>query len=239
MSLYRIALRAATVMALKGQTMAGDNVFDSRNDPLEEIAAETPVPVIAVYTDEDMVTETSREVGLVIEFTVNVRATVDGEEAVWVPKTDDGLELTLDFINQEIRDALEAGASPAAAIWQTLVTDVKDDTSRRGILDPEEKTRLAARQIMYRVRLLRDPKAGGPVPQILTELLAQMSADTHYAPVAPMLQQMAERKAGRAAHLRDMARLQINLDHAHALRMVPDPDGTPAPTVTLGGKAVT
>jgi hypothetical protein len=219
MSLYRIALRATTVMALKGCTQAGDHVYDSRNDPLEDIVAGAAVPVIAVYTEEDKNTRDSRDLGLVIEFTVNIRDKRDGEDAVWVPQTDDGLEITLDIIEQEIRDALEASASEAADIWNTLVTDIRENSSKRGVLDPQKTNRLAARQLLLRVKILKDPKAGAPIPQVLERLLKLLEEDKRYKPTAPMLRAFAQRQAGRPVENMKMAHLQLDRKSAHNIRI--------------------
>jgi hypothetical protein len=233
MSLYRIALRAATVLAIKGRTQAGEHVYDSRNDPLEEIVAGVAVPIIAVYTEEDKNTHDSRELALVIEFTVNIRergapdaGTVvpagngrDGEDAVWVPQTDDGLEITLDIIEQEIRDALEGSTSEAADIWNTLVIDIRENSSKRGVLDPQKTNRLAARQLLLRVKMLKDPKVGAPIPQVLERLLKLLEADYRYSPTAPMLRNFAERQAGQPVELQDMARLQLDRSSAQNIRI--------------------
>ncbi len=206
--------------------MAGEHVYDSRNDPLEEIASGAPVPVIAVYTDEDTSGDQGRELALIIEFTVNVRDRVDGEDAMLVPQTDDGLELTLDIIEQEIRDALEPTASAAADIWNVIVTDIREDASRRGVLDPEKKLRFAARQLLLRVKMLKDPKAGAPVPAIIERLLKLLEADRHYAPIVPMLRHFSARQAGRGApagdspiKARHMARLRLDRLSARNIRL--------------------
>lgn len=252
MSLYRTALRALTVLALRAETpsgalrtLAGPHVYDSRNDPLDEIARGAPQPIIAVYTDEDAAQAgVRRDVSLVIEYAVNVRDRIDGEEAVWVPQTDDGLELTLDIVELEIRAALAADASPAAALWQRLVTDRGEDVSRRAVLDPDKAARLAARQLIWKLRLLPDPPAGGPLPPLLADIFALLEADPHYGPAVPMLRAIAGRDAGRADHWRAVQRLHLDRSSAYKLRLVPasgpgGKDGNDqAPALGLDGQEV-
>ena len=106
MSLNRLALRIATVLALKGRTHAGDAVFDSRNATIDEISQDQAVPVISVYTDEDIPGD-ERQVNLVIECAVSVLEQKDGKEPkLWTPTTDPMLELNLDLMEAEIADAL-------------------------------------------------------------------------------------------------------------------------------------
>lgn len=50
--LNRLALRLATVRALRGRTLAGHNVFDSMQAAIDDVAVEHPTPVMLVYTDD-------------------------------------------------------------------------------------------------------------------------------------------------------------------------------------------
>src|SRR5262245_41770436 len=114
MSLNRAALRIAAVIALRGRTDAGEAVFDSRNDALEDVALGESVPVISVYTEEDKTENRRRSIDLVIEFAVNTRISLGDGAVIAAPQTDEALELTLDVLEAQIADALMPAASAAA-----------------------------------------------------------------------------------------------------------------------------
>ena len=103
-----------------------------------------------------------------------------------------------------------------------IVTGIREDASRRGVLDPEKKLRFAARQLMLRVKMLKDPKAGAPVPAIIERLLKLLEADRHYAPIVPMLRDFASRNAGRSIEARDLARLRLDRLSAAHVRLTAD-----------------
>jgi hypothetical protein len=52
MILAREALRMTAVRALRGKTWAGDRVYDSHGGPVDDVAFDSPTPVILVFTDD-------------------------------------------------------------------------------------------------------------------------------------------------------------------------------------------
>ena len=52
MSLTRLAMRLAAARALLDSTLAGDRVFDSAVDPIDQTIAEPRQPILVLTTDE-------------------------------------------------------------------------------------------------------------------------------------------------------------------------------------------
>jgi len=222
MSLNRLALRIATVLALKGRTHAGEAVFDSRNATIDELVRDEAVPVISVYTDEDMPGD-ERQVSLVIECAVSVLEQKEGKEPqLWTPTTDPMLELNLDLMEAEISDALAEPDNEAADIWRTLAFDIVKTSSQRGVFGVETDQRLAARQRLMTVRLLADTQ--GATILAIDRLFSLMEQDDYYAEAVPKLRAFANRhsageKEGRHKADIDAARLMIPQSSFKALRV--------------------
>ncbi len=223
MSINRAALRIATVLALRGRTSAGAAVFDSRADALEDVAFGVNVPVISVYSEEDKLQDRRREIDLVIEFAVTSRVQLEGDaQVIASPETDEALELTLDVLEAEITDALMAGTSEAADLFNSLVPEIELRSSKRGVLADNKDRRLAARQLLLHCRLLSDRAAGAPVPAFLTRLIALMQADDFYAPAAPGLETFINRDFGWSGATRDMGFLGLDNWSAKAIALKSD-----------------
>lgn len=215
MSLNRLALRIATVLALKGRTHAGGAVFDSRNATIDELVRDEVVPVISVYTDEDMPGD-ERQVSLVIECAVSVlQAKGDDEPQLWTPTTDPMLELNLDLMEAEIADALAAPDNETVDIWRTLVPDIVKISSQRGVFGVETEQRLAARQRLMMVRLLDDTQ--GPIIPVIERLFSLMEQDSYYATAVPQLREFANRHTSRTRASVDQARLTIPIKSFESL----------------------
>lgn len=227
MSLNRAALRITTVLALRGRTSAGAAVFDSRADALEDVALGVNVPVISVYTEEDKTVDRRREIDLIIEFAVTSKVQLEGDRVVIAaPETDEALELTLDVLQAEITDALQAGMSEAADLFNSIAVNIELASSKRGVLGDAKDRRLAARQILLRCCVLADRVAGAPVPAFLTRLIALMQADAFYAPAAPGLSAFLNRSFGWSQGTRDMNFLGLDRWSAKAVAILPDPEDT-------------
>lgn len=174
--LARIALRTATIEALKGKTLVGSNVLDSMITALDadaegNLTTDQQKPFITVYTDAGKVDSAAEprafyEGGtteLVIE--IGIAATMvyrneagDKEVAAGIPATDDAFELYLDVVGRQIVDALSDIDSPWADIWRGLCYRV--GKIERARTSSAEGTRLAAQQIKMTVDLVDDPARG-------------------------------------------------------------------------------
>lgn len=228
MSLARLALRIATVIALRDATAAEGRVCDSSHARLDKLLERDAAPIITVATEnsERKSGKQLPQVRLVIELAVQVRFPGVGAEddpIMGYAATEAELDLMLDLIEVEILDALaDSGGSPAAALWQRIVVGHEalrspgtDYVSMRGIGDEGE--RLAARQIIVNVETMLDPVRGDDAPDWWTRFLALIATDPEYGVYHAMLSDFGARGNGRSAVWREMARMMMDQPSADAL----------------------
>lgn len=203
--LNRIALRIATVRALRGKTYAQDKVFDSVNAAIDDVAAEHPTPVIAVYTDGAHYSPGGKSlyavggdgrVGsgqqtLTIEIALTQRMVVpteDGQsqEVVLPLFLDPALELMLDLIERQVADALMSPAEDDvwADMWNRLALGV-DRSSERG-MSQRDGVRFAGRQITLGISLPTDP-IPGMVNPLWDHFMTLVAGEPDLAVIVPML----------------------------------------------------
>lgn len=188
MSLARLAVRLATVAALRGATTAGDAVRDSEITTIDESASTASRPFVAVYTDDGEFTGLGRDLqsgegsfSLVIEtgVTARMRYVLEGgatqDVDVLVP-TDTMMELTLDLMARQISVALLSAGSEWAEMWRRLVANVGRINHRRGA-SAEKGERFAGRQIEIAVTPFADPPVGQQPPKLWQDFLALLEAD--------------------------------------------------------------
>lgn len=238
--LNRLALRLATVRALRGATMAGQNVLDSEHGAIDEIAEEHPKPVIVVYTDDASYAGGGRDlwstqgdaradVGsqkLVIEMAMTQRMRVvdedgDESESAIQPQTDASIEAALDLLERQVVAAL-MDVRPSAAwaeCWREFAQSVGDRQSQRGV-SMREGVRFAGRQLILGVRLSKDPVPGSPVGPLWQKFLTLAAADDALASLVPMLQSAI---AGHGLPPWQVTRsaLGLTLGEARALQITP------------------
>lgn len=177
--LARIALRMATIGALKGKTLVGDNVLDSEIAALDadaegNLTTDQQKPFISVYThtatDEaggDRALHRSGRTELVIEIAVAAtmayrnEETGDKEVVAGVPATDDAFEFFLDIVGREIVNALTDPRNAWAEIWRGLSSSIVKIERRR--TSDATGTRIAAHQHVVTLALLPDPAFGEPI----------------------------------------------------------------------------
>lgn len=191
MSLASLAIRLATIRALKGRTFAEDRVFDSAIQPIDLVAADTKQSVIIVTTDDDDATvegrdliATDHQLELVIEVAVASKHTVqvgEGEtaEALTIPATDAGLEASLNLIGWQIARALSADGGEWGDLWRMMVSRVHTITSRRGA-DDDNGVRYAARQYVYKIDHVADPEPGADPVYVWARAIAMLKADQQF-----------------------------------------------------------
>lgn len=202
MSLASLAIRLATIRALKGRTFAGEKVFDSKIDPINLIASTGGYEfAVVVTTDDDDISIEGRDLfagdhkmELVIEVAATAPLTVEtgeGEqaEAITIPPTDAGLEITLNLIGWQIGRALAAGGGEWGDLWRRLVMRVDNIASRRGASE-ENGVRYAARQYIYRIDHIAEPEPGiAPTEGSLwAQAIAMLKADPDYAPIGKVIE---------------------------------------------------
>ena len=173
MSLAKLPLRVATVLALRGRTWAGQAVFDSSIVPLEAKVKDTDGhPLLVVYTDDSRSDASGPEqrdltglpaaVDLVIHAAVAVgfQGTEAGE-TISVARTDAGFEAQLDVIEAQVVRALQRGEDPWCELWRAFARARGGVRTRRGA-SARKGTRFAAREIILPVSVVADPLGTGP-----------------------------------------------------------------------------
>jgi hypothetical protein len=241
MSLVRAALRIATVEALRPSaalpdgpfpTSAGRHVFDSRIDPIDDLALEERRPVIAVYTEEDNGDPIAKSgpvfykriVDVVVEMSVPAVYDLGEGEAVQMPAiTDAALEFKLDLLEAQARFALHF--APSGAWFRKLAILPAIDIRSLPHRTSEEGVRLAYRSLRVQVQMRNDdefdplplvePHGLARLPQPTRDFIASLPAD-HYG------RQIAE---GMAAAAPSMP-LRVALKTVGLNAKVTAPDGT-------------
>src|SRR6187399_2139194 len=174
MSIIRMLTRLTAVAALRGNTWADDRVFDSDNTPLAQVLTTgTAKPYIVVYTDADNRLEfsgmelygTRRELNLVLE--IGVASKVEGETGgtqIQTPRTDEGMELALDMVENQAHAALFGNPqNDWTELFKSFVIRVDRISGQRGA-SAERDRRWAARQLGILCDIVSDIPPGEPVP---------------------------------------------------------------------------
>lgn len=249
MSLCALVLRIATVQALKGVTLAEDRVHDSELTPIDKLAADQPKPSTAVYIDESREAveghdwlDADREVDLVLASVAATRATIrsgDGpEDIATVPKTDGGLELTLDLLDRQNRQVLLSGDETGwAGIWRRLVFRLVSIETQRGGND--EGTRFAARETVITIKTLSEPQFGAEPEGVWLDFIALCRATLGLENMGDMIETAITSPTGLEPWQIDQARLGVTRDDMRGLGLAPPlpittPDAEPVETIDTG-----
>lgn len=211
MSLARTILRIAAVQAITGNTLAGDAVFDSDIDPIDQrvSSADEPRPLIVIYTDDDQSTPTGfadflqgGQVELVIEVVYAGRTTVsldpdgpDGPETaeiIEISGRDAANEILLDLIERQAIRALTMGADTWSQIWRLVASNCARRLSRRGA-SAEQGNRFAIRQVVLTLEPLVDPVPGQPLKEgSAWDRALSLMSESQFGRIADVLREDAE-----------------------------------------------
>ncbi len=196
MTINRVLTRLSAVCALNGflqapwPTLAGPNIFDSKIEPVEDMATDRAFPCCVVYTDYDSqhwnkgsAPYKDRMLTVTLELLVVQAAKLESSGALAsysldCPVTDSEIEITLDAFEHQALRALQAD-NPAAQLFNHLNGTCTNIISRRGA-SIEGGQRLAARQITLEMKTLRE-QAGGAISPIVEDFLQRMSLMSDYA----------------------------------------------------------
>ncbi|SHO65819.1 hypothetical protein SAMN02745172_02466 [Pseudoxanthobacter soli DSM 19599] len=170
MSLHRLALRLAAVEALRGVTIAGRLVYDSRQAALDELGTRPePRPVLVVYTEDERVEPEGQArhpatvpvISLVVEAMIAARGQVmvqapDGSTetvgALDVALTDKRHEALLDLLDAQVRRALDPRSyTDAGAPYRRVAMETRAIESVP-LRDADGEVRLALRTIALTIR---------------------------------------------------------------------------------------
>jgi hypothetical protein len=161
-AIARTGLRLSAVAALRGVTICGDNIFDSR---IEAVNFRDELPVagsIAVYTEQDSGDALSQSQGgppfrqmveLILEIAMQTREIRnDGSFAVRTPAADDELEATLDLIETQAELALFYSMADYSVLYRTISKRALEKTAIR-FTDPQAGTKMALRYVTYKTEI--------------------------------------------------------------------------------------
>ncbi len=233
--LGRTALRIATIEALKGKTLVGQNVLDSEIGALDvaadgRIRSDQEKPWIAVYTDaakaeeclelralyRSGITALTIETGITGAMTVTDPETGACEVMPGLRATDRALEFYLDCVGRQIATALSDPLNSWSEVWRALSSRIVR-IERKRTSDETSGTRIAAHQLVVMVDLLPDPVFGDPIAptSIWARLFEKMAAAQH--PYLATMQLLAGSPDGVRMHEAQRRRFGMTLEEARAL----------------------
>ncbi len=229
MSFNRYIARIAAVQAISNfgvapwPTIAGNRVFDSKIEPVEETQADQLVPVCVVYTDYDkngwrlgQAQFGDRMLTFTFELLVVQRQPGEGEEpdVLLYPETDSELESALDIFESQLGEALMADNVAANAFRYFTIRPI-EVISRRGAT-VEGGRRLAARQITLETKAAREPM-NGAIPADIAAFLDALEAANDFADRVPDMRVLYTQRAGLNDHSRIMRAIGITATQAGIL----------------------
>lgn len=202
MSTYRLITRLAVVSALNNYlqrpypTLAGRRVFDSKIEPVEDIAKDTAFPCVVVYTDYDKdhwskatMAHKKRLLSVTLEMLI-VQAKKGAKPNSYkldCPYTDSEIEISLDILEWQVARALKM-PNAATTCFNYIASDFVNITSRRGATVAGGQ-RLAARQITLEINAVRDNEIG-IIPQPVDAFLTELGMHSDYGRVVEDIRQM-------------------------------------------------
>lgn len=199
MSLAALIFRQLTVLALTGKTLAGAEVRSSMLAPLNEMADDSAVPVIAVFTDTskgdvqggDMI-GASVAVTLALEIACFRQAPTKDQNEVetFIPETDEGIEMTLDIIQRQAIAELQIGQTNWASLWRECKLKITALNAERGAAI-EKGIKFAARRVEIVCELVSDPIPGAELPAFWGKALDALDAEDRTQGFATLLRAVA------------------------------------------------
>jgi hypothetical protein len=197
MSVVRQLVAISAVQAMRGATLAGVNVFDSKIESLEGLMANDTKPAIIVSVEEvnqqrkndHGLLDRSSDGKIFIQTGVWSQVTIEnGEDAgnyITVGETDAAREASLNILDRQWRAALTDPRNPWADLFKRLAYEVTGVRDMR-MSDPENTARLAARFTEISVLLVNEPALGQGIPEDIEAGLKMLEQTTDYAHLAPI-----------------------------------------------------
>lgn len=213
----RLVARLATVMALNNfsqgpfPTVAGNLIFDSRIEPVEDFKQDVVFPVCVVYTDYDRDhwnhhTLVGKDRLLTVTFELLIaqvsEAPEPGTYMIGSPNTDSELETSLDIFEMQIAHALQAD-NVAADCWRHIMYTPVNTISRRGAT-VEGGAKLAARQVTVESKVPRGP-ANGTIAPTVEAFLSRLEQHADFTDRVPAIRQLYTRGSSASASAQLMA----------------------------------
>jgi hypothetical protein len=165
MSLTALAVRLSTVYALRGQTLAGNNVKDSPQNPLPALL---DGPQIVVYTGRhSTATEGKQLVGGDQTFDLSIHVhlpqsvdVTDGTRTLRLDQSSGGVGVVYDVIWRQIVRALMAAPGPWPEVWRSFVVKVGDVESEPFLIEAGAGQRVMARGYVLGIETIHEPGFG-------------------------------------------------------------------------------
>ena len=185
-------------------TMAAGYVFDSRLDPIEDIAADERRPIIVVYTEDDQQDKISQAgpvfyqsaVDLIFEISVIAAERIEADDGgsafvAGTAYTDAELEASLDALENQIWHALHFG--PSGALFRQMAKlpmrhwhSMPQRSSEEGfrLAMRTIKTRVDVKEICYQAMPTAPPTGFDRLPPALRSIAAALDGSTYLATIA-------------------------------------------------------
>lgn len=233
-------MRMAARQALMNNTLAEDRVYDSDNTPLADALQQESKPYITVYTDEDnrldiegrQLYVSNRNLSLTIEIGVASAVTLEnGQSQVVIPPTDEGMELTIDVVEDQARAALFGDPkNPWGEILRRLVLRILRVPSQRGS-SAERGARWAARQVTFICDLIADSPAGIVLAQqhVLRDFITMAQSSTPTMQAAATVVEAVLNKTVLPDWRQDQGWLGMSTEEIRAMGIAPLPEGDEEP----------
>lgn len=215
MSIYRTIARLAAVTSLNNfmqepwPTLAGQYIFDSKIEPVEDMKHDIMFPCVVIYTDYDKDhwkkagrVHEERVMSLTLELLV-VQSIQDKDEQskpiykLECPMTDSEIESALDTLESQAFRALTLGTVSSDA-FNYICPTYHNTISRRGA-SVEGGLRLAARQITLEMKALREPMTG-VIPPIIEAFLERLESFDDYKDRVPDIRAILTEDASETAN---------------------------------------
>lgn len=248
MAIAETVLRILTVYALKGATLAGDQVLDDPGDPAE--AADTAAaPLLAVFTGRaigqvdgtDLIGQ-DLELDLTVQSYIPAGVTVEAAgKPISIDVRGSGGSLALGVLERQIIRALLAGKSPWCEAWRDLVLSISESTGQNFFMhrgEGDAQVRMVAREITLRLAPLADPPLGGPLPEPYLVALELMRGVAGLEPIVAWIEAEAAGPEGLHEWQRQQAELGTTRRGIAGLGLAPADRPADFPAVPFEGFTV-
>lgn len=250
MSLVSFGLRLVVSRLLRGQTWAGNRIYNSPIDPLAEWENGVEIgqrqPCIAIYTGQREATVVGKAtqgklatIDLVFDIfvppTLVVAAPADGETpAITLETSNTGGAMVIDLMARQIDAAFKFGPEPWKSIWDIFVVSVRSVRSRPLLYEVDKTVQIPCVEITYSLECIPDPDFGVDLLPGWAMLKAAMLADPDYAASASLLDTLISGPQGLPDWRKAQAALGLSDAAIRSLGVVDESeDGDPALLETI------
>lgn len=237
MSLVSFGLRLTASRLVRGQTWAGDLIFNSPIDPVAEwqevVVPGQGQPCIAIYTGQREATVVgkatqgqSASIDLVFNIflppTLVLAAPADGDvPAITLETSNTGAAMVIDMMARQIEAAFRFGPDPWRTIWNIFVVRVKGVRSRPLLYQIDKTVQIPCVEVTYSLECIPDPDFGVALLPGWAMLKAAMLNDPDYAASAPLLDTLISGPLGLPGWRKAQAALGIGTTAFRALGTAP------------------